>query len=51
MSSLALPDPFLGHLGHLSEAQTAALDAFKNHLTQAGLWTAGSNSVDDVTLL
>lgn len=48
-------DRFAGHIGHLSEAQKAALDAFKGKLEQAGLYKPVTDSTkashDDVTLV
>jgi hypothetical protein len=50
MSTLIAPDVVSGHQGHLSSEQTAALDAFRNSLNKAGLWTP-ETGVDEPTLM
>ena len=55
-----VPPQFIGHLGHLTKAQTEALDAFKDLVAKEGLYrpasisedgTSAPASHDDVTLL
>jgi hypothetical protein len=40
-----------GHLGHLSETEAEALEAFKNVLEERGFWTRGPPASHDDPLL
>ena len=51
MNVFPVPDVVSGHLGHLSDAQEAALATFKEKLAKAGLYQPSPPSHDDPTLL